>query len=511
MDFKINRESLSLNDIVYDGIQEQSVELDYVMPDYYPDIFKLVKCMLCPSVVSHSVSGDKLTYELLVKIKIMYCAEESNSINCVDQRMTFTKTVDFGAPCENADITFNTAVDYVNCRAVNQRRLDVRGAVSIKIRANCEKKEEVICDAFGGNIQLRKENVSAVGTRLCRERTFDVDEDVDISYSKPAINSIIRADAVNTAIDRKIIANKLITKGEAKVNFLYLGGEDNTPESMEFTLPYSQVIDIDGLDESYDCDVSAKIVCCEVTPHENDDGEMRTVSCKLVVSVKCRAFCVKNIQLVTDAYSTTNDCICNIKETTLETAVTRLCDTNLVTLEALCENDEIDKVFDVWANVKKCSIVKDEESKNVKAVGTLIAYVAVCTDDGKPAIIEAEKNFEMVFDAGDSVSVRDCCAEIVSVSYSISNTNSVEIKAEVKACVYASKVCRKHTVTDINLDTETVKKSEGYALKMYFAEEGEELWDIAKRYSTSVEAIIEENELDTENDGARMLLIPIVS
>ena len=97
------------------------------------------------------------------------------------------------------------------------------------------------------------------------------------------------------------------------------------------------------------------------------------------------------------------------------------------------------------------------------------------------------------------------------MSYSIPNTNSVEIKAEVKACVYASKVCRKHTVTDINLDTETVKKSEGYALKMYFAEEGEELWDIAKRYSTSVEAIIEENELNTENDGARMLLIPIVS
>ena len=44
MDLKINREMLSVSEKIYDGVQEQSVELDYILPDYYPDIFKLIKC-----------------------------------------------------------------------------------------------------------------------------------------------------------------------------------------------------------------------------------------------------------------------------------------------------------------------------------------------------------------------------------------------------------------------------------------------------------------------------------
>ena len=50
-----------------------------------------------------------------------------------------------------------------------------------------------------------------------------------------------------------------------------------------------------------------------------------------------------------------------------------------------------------------------------------------------------------------------------------------------------------------------------YALKIYYADEGEGVWDIAKRYNTSVEAIMEENELEGEVLEQRgMLLIPIV-
>ena len=50
-----------------------------------------------------------------------------------------------------------------------------------------------------------------------------------------------------------------------------------------------------------------------------------------------------------------------------------------------------------------------------------------------------------------------------------------------------------------------------YALKLYYGVENEEIWDIAKRYSTSVDAIMEENDLYSERlEQNGMLLIPIV-
>lgn len=56
------------------------------------------------------------------------------------------------------------------------------------------------------------------------------------------------------------------------------------------------------------------------------------------------------------------------------------------------------------------------------------------------------------------------------------------------------------------------KKEGDYAVRLYFGSEGESLWDIAKKYGTSVSAVMEENELSEDGlTGNRMILIPIVN
>ena len=66
-------------------------------------------------------------------------------------------------------------------------------------------------------------------------------------------------------------------------------------------------------------------------------------------------------------------------------------------------------------------------------------------------------------------------------------------------------------MTDITLDEEHPKNRGDAALVIYFADSGEKLWDIAKRYNTSPTEIASVNELETETlDNGRMLLIPRV-
>ena len=79
----------------------------------------------------------------------------------------------------------------------------------------------------------------------------------------------------------------------------------------------------------------------------------------------------------------------------------------------------------------------------------------------------------------------------------------------MRICINIRRIYKFDAVTEIKIDDTREKKQEDYALKMYFADEGETLWDIAKKYSTSIEAIMEENDCP-ENCG-KILLIPIVS
>ncbi len=95
----------------------------------------------------------------------------------------------------------------------------------------------------------------------------------------------------------------------------------------------------------------------------------------------------------------------------------------------------------------------------------------------------------------------------------MASTNSIEVKADVRinGCIYDHSCC--NIINEIDIDESSIKKRDGdYALKLYYAEPDEEIWEIAKKYSTSVQAIVDENEL--ENDiirSKKMILIPIVS
>ena len=78
-------------------LQEQGVELDYVLPDYYPDVCKLVKCFVTPSVTSQSISSGRLSYELCCEVRILYCSEDSHVLQCVTQTLRFPRTAELPA------------------------------------------------------------------------------------------------------------------------------------------------------------------------------------------------------------------------------------------------------------------------------------------------------------------------------------------------------------------------------------------------------------------------------
>ena len=134
--------------------------------------------------------------------------------------------------------------------------------------------------------------------------------------------------------------------------------------------------------------------------------------------------------------------------------------------------------------------------------------------DGRPLFTEKSEAFEIETDTEAEIGAysADVTAGVNNVSYSITgdHTADVQIQLSVQGLVYKlSTVC---AVSEITVAEEKpLKKDSDYALKLYYAEKGEKIWDIAKRYNSGVSAVIAENELEEEQLSAPcMLLIPIV-
>ena len=54
MEWKINRERIPVTERILDETQEQGVELDYVLPDYDPEIFRIIRCEMQPAILDIS-------------------------------------------------------------------------------------------------------------------------------------------------------------------------------------------------------------------------------------------------------------------------------------------------------------------------------------------------------------------------------------------------------------------------------------------------------------------------
>ena len=99
---------------------------------------------------------------------------------------------------------------------------------------------------------------------------------------------------------------------------------------------------------------------------------------------------------------------------------------------------------------------------------------------------------------------------IPQIEYKIINNDSIEIKLNIQitASIYEETKCN---IVDSVTANDSVPKSKdsNTALTIYYANSGESIWDIAKRYGTTMEKIQDENEIDFEIlESDRAILIP---
>ena len=515
MDLRINREIIPASECIFDGIQEQGIELDYILPDYYPDIFRLVRCEVVPVITGYAITGDKLSYELNCDIKILYCGDSGSVLQCVNQKQTFSKSVDLGKNAENAEVKLLPKTDHVNFRAVNKRRLDIRGAVSVKICVTGERNQEVISDVFGMNVQLKKVPLKFASRKLSAEKTIQLSEETEVSPAQPPVLSIISSKCIMPECERKMISGKLLAKGSAEIKLLYSCEKDGQGiiENMSFSIPYSQVIDIEGIDESFECSVSPEVVSCEVSPTGDKTGENRAVRCELEIRLVCRAVKTSSVMIASDAFSTVYPCevICSDVSAEQIPVVYRESFKNTA---KLCEGENVpENIYSVWVTPKNINTRLSDDGKSVIISGMLTYSMTAKDSSGMIIMPDKDETFEETISMPDNLSGTSVSADIgvSGVNYNISSDGVLTAKADISADIYTYSSTGIKAVTDITVDDTVKKQRDGdYAVKLYFGVENEEIWDIAKQCSTSVTAIMEENELVGERlENGGMLLIPI--
>lgn len=509
MELKVTKDLTAAGEMAFDSFSELPIECDLMLPDYCPDIVKILKCAVTPSLTRCEVNGDKLLCEGSCAVTLYYTDGES-AIRVSEHKVAFSKTIELKTTPESPTVFVSPAVDYVNCRAVSSRRVDVRGAFTLTVRVMGQRSEEVVSAAEGDGIQLRRREIDDDRMVGSAGRRFTVREELELGPARVPADYIIRHAETARMTDCKLIAGKIITKGELRLHILYMPREGERPETADYTLPVSQIIDMEGVDEECGCDAFYSVKSAEISPKTDLDGEARAFSVEVTLEAEACVTRPGRIAAITDAYSTGWETAYTVRPVT---ALRRLEDLRAQELreETLELPEGAEEVLDLWCEPAR--FTSQAEDGEWVLSGKYLICLFARDKEGVPLYFEHPMELTLRRPVPGQYSSVFCPVRvnIPETEYSFAGPRQLNIRAACQAegTIYGVFQCP--MMSDLKVDRSRARQENAAALTIYYAAEGENVWEIAKYFGTSVLDVMEENGLEQETLGERkMLLIPQV-
>lgn len=508
------RTAVHTEELVYDGQTEQGIELEFVLPDYCPDIFRILKCSITPRISSYSVSGDgRLTIDGAAYIKVLYLAENSDEVYCSDQRSSFSKTIDTGRknlPPEGVIVTLRPSSDYCNCRAVSSRRIDIRGAVSVHIRISAPLTTEL--PALPDGLEVRKRTIRCCGGTITAVRQFTVREEIDTGAS--GIGFILDSASVPKLNDLRVIADKAVVKGAVTVNALYGIYEPESSgcgniEKMTADIPISVILDAAGINDEYLTVPRITVMNCELTP-KTDSG---IISCELLMECALRADKEEEAVIAVDAYSLDYETELTTAPLRINTRPRSVSESLSARSELSCGDGAISAVWDARAELGGISCRCGDGVLSLS--GQLFSRAMGLTEDGKPFFTEKQEPFAQdIASAGVTPeTAAEAAAEVTDAEFSIRSDGTLGLTAHIAFGAQLREPAAVDAVTSVTiLDDKPKNRASDYALRIcYIGGEPADCWSIAKKYNTTTEALMRENGVENEQTAlSGMIVIPTI-
>ncbi len=508
MNFNCETEKLGFAEISFETTAEQSLDADITLPDYCPEIQRVLKCNVCVNITSVQNSQGRVTAQANAAVRLLYVGDNGKTAG-YEQNYPLQKFIESNAITSESAVSVNVNVDYVNCRAVNPRRIDVRAMMTFLFKAINKRNENILCNADGGGIQLMQEEGNFASLIGACEKSFPMSEVIELSEDKSVISQIVNVISCASANEIKVINNKALVKGDYMVKIYYIAEESGNIESFEHSMPLSQIIELEGINEGSICSLKLNVASCETSLKADSSGDMRLIDLNARINAFLIAFEEIPVSIVTDAYSTEYEAKNTVKNIEMLEYNDKMNSsfTNKVVLESI--GVAVDCVLAVWCSDIKYNFTSKEDKCIIS--GTYQATVIYKDGENQVGIIQKPVDFEYTSRLANKAERVICygSANITGCSCAVTGDSRLELKTEIEVSSIVLSSCMKKYVSLIEISEDSKKKNKACALTIYFCDKGESVWNIARRYNTTVDAIMQENDLTQPIiDSNRMMLIP---
>ena len=508
---------------------------DYNVPDYRPDIVKVLKEKgeLHFDEVKAAAGAAWLKGRLV--FRVLYRSDQENGkISCLKGEIPFQEKLNMDGVQEYDVIQASGEIEDLTIGVIHSRKISVRAVILLKTEEPQEKEDE-LCVGIeaddGCEKRYRNTNILQL---LCMKRDqCRQKSEITLPSSKPNVQEILWKSLEIRNLDTKMGQDGVKLSGEVLISVLYQEEEEtDRVQWYETVIPLDCGVECDaGTEADIIYKVKARPASMELEVKPDYDGEERVLVLELVMNLDIRVWKEQEISMLEDVYSLKKEIIPVCTGVTLHhISVKNDSQCRLTEQMELAESQE--KILQICSCEGTVHLESTElTEQGVRAEGILVTELLyITTDDQMPIgsareiypfeqLIEipqqtarTERNkpeeLEALEQKNKLQTELDC--RISQLSAVMLDQDHVEIKAVIGLNLLAFEQEQIDNITDTceePLDMEQLQKRPG--LVGYIAKDGDSLWSIAKENHTTVEDILRDNHRTDEDlrRGEKILIV----
>ena len=519
--------TIKLHNMRQIGKAESQITLDddYNVPDYRPDIMKIIKEQgelkldeIKPALGAVWIKG-KLIFRILYRSD-----RENGKISCLKGELPFQEKLNMDGFTEYDPVRVLGELEDLTVGVIHSRKLSIRAVVVLRAIAEAGELQEISDGVEDGDgcLQLRKE-VEISEQILAKHDICRQKNEIALPSSKPNVREILWRSVELRNVSSRLDKDGLHMTGEILLAILYQ--EEEEPDRVQWyetTLPLEVRTEL-GIentksDESIFYKVQIEEVGKELEVKPDYDGEERMLVLDLQVRLFVRAWQDVHIPLLEDVYS--------LKENLLPSQEKTLVERLLMKNDAVCKlteemelEEHQEKILQICSCEGRAHIDRIQSLQNGLLVeGTLAVHLLYITTDDQMPVGAAYKlyPFEQFVELPETTQQmhieQDC--HMIQLQASMLDQTHAEIKATVGINILAFVQEEMAHITEVKaeaLDFEKLQEMPG--LVGYIVKKGDTLWNIAKQYHTTVETIMDINQKksDALQIGERLLIVKSIN
>lgn len=512
------KEVIKLNRVVGTESSQGIIENDIIVPDTKPDVLKILIIDGEIGETHAEIHQDKMVVSGTLRIKILYIADnQEGTIKSIEAENPFSHPITLQNSNPELKCKAKCEVEHLEYEILHGRKINVKSIVTINGILSKEVEHEVVCGSKESeNVEIAKENIKLnayVGEANAQQT---ISEALEVPSGKPAIREILRNDLKISALDCKMTEGKIIAKGEANVSTLYIGDDEELGiQYMEHEIPFSQVLELDGVDENSVCRLDCQVGDYTFEPGEDSDGELRVLNGTIQLELLTSGYNPSSMEILSDAYSTRSKLVVEKEPVTVDETVGEH-KGQIILKDTLTLNDENPEIAEVFSILCKpvLSEAKLYEDKVVLegVVNSNVLYLAQKNEQPISCWIQ-EIPFKHGIDLKGIRQGMNCEPEIgvEHCSYSMISSTEVEIRLVLVVSLRVNHQGTRNLI--VNMEELPLEESRGVSqpsIVIYFVKTGDTLWKIAKNYLIPIAYLESMNNLNVHSPLApgQQIIIP---